>query len=150
MEKEKSPALPRNITGTLDGKLGASLFQQTLGSLRMPNKSQASPIEVVQSFYIEADPQNPLESMLMSQLLAAHTHAMGLLRKAQTSMSTETEVMYTKLSERLMRTFANGLETLGKVQRGGTQSVKVEHVHVNAGGQAVVGNINNGGGRERS
>ena len=33
------------------------------------------------------------------------------------------------------------MELLAKIRRGGEQTVRVEHVHVHAGGQAVVGNV---------
>jgi hypothetical protein len=44
------------------------------------------------------------------------------------------------------------IEALAKLRRGGEQTVRVEHVHVYPGGQAVVGNVTTqpggGGGRE--
>jgi hypothetical protein len=42
----------------------------------------------------------------------------------------------------LLRTFAVQTEALVKQRRGGEQTVRVEHVHVHAGGQAVVGIVN--------
>lgn len=33
------------------------------------------------------------------------------------------------------------METLNKMRRGGEQHVRVEHVHVHQGGQAIVGNV---------
>ena len=40
-----------------------------------------------------------------------------------------------------MRTFATQMETLKRYRTGGQQTVKVEHVHVHEGGQAIVGNV---------
>ena len=37
------------------------------------------------------------------------------------------------------------METLKRYRTGGTQKVTVEHVTVNAGGQAIVGNVAAGG-----
>ena len=37
---------------------------------------------------------------------------------------------------------ATQVEALAKLRRGGTQKVRVEHVHVYPGGQAIVGNVN--------
>src|SRR3712207_9415284 len=42
------------------------------------------------------------------------------------------------------RTFVQQVETLAKLRRGGEQKVTVEHVHVHAGGQAVVGAVTSG------
>jgi hypothetical protein len=35
----------------------------------------------------------------------------------------------------------NLVEALAKLRRGGEQTVRVEHVHVHEGGQAIVGNV---------
>lgn len=37
---------------------------------------------------------------------------------------------------KLLKVFAGHLELLAKLKRGGEQTVRVEHVHVHAGGQA--------------
>ena len=47
---------------------------------------------------------------------------------------------------KLMRTFAAQIEALKRHRSAGEQNVVVKHVHVYPGGQAVVGNVNTGGG----
>jgi hypothetical protein len=47
---------------------------------------------------------------------------------------------------KLMRTFTAQMEALRKYRTGGEQKVTVQHVHVNDGGQAVVGNVSHKGG----
>jgi integrase len=42
---------------------------------------------------------------------------------------------------RLMRTYALQMEVLRRLRVGGQQFVRVEHVHVNDGGQALIGNV---------
>jgi hypothetical protein len=42
---------------------------------------------------------------------------------------------------RLLRAYATQVETLRRLRNGGSQFVRVEHVHVNEGGQAVIGNV---------
>jgi hypothetical protein len=46
---------------------------------------------------------------------------------------------------KLCRTFAVLVETLKRYRSGGEQTVRVEHVTVNEGGQAIVGNVSHGG-----
>ena len=41
--------------------------------------------------------------------------------------------------------FAQQVEALDKHRRKGQQTVFVEHVHINDGGQAIVGSVSNGG-----
>ena len=45
------------------------------------------------------------------------------------------------LAIKLSRTFTMQIEALAKLRRGGEQTVRVEHVHVHNGGQAIVGNV---------
>jgi hypothetical protein len=42
---------------------------------------------------------------------------------------------------RLMKAYATQVEVLRRLRSGGQQFVRVEHVHVNDGGQAVIGNV---------
>ena len=45
------------------------------------------------------------------------------------------------------RTFTMQVEALARKRRKGEQNIKVKHVHVYAGGQAIVGNVSHRGGR---
>jgi len=38
------------------------------------------------------------------------------------------------------------MEALNKYRTGGKQTIQVQHVNVNEGGQAIVGNVNKGAG----
>ena len=42
---------------------------------------------------------------------------------------------------RLLKAYAMQVEILRRMRTGGQQFVRVEHVHVNDGGQAVIGNV---------
>ena len=50
---------------------------------------------------------------------------------------------------RLLRAYATQAEALRRLRNGGSQTVRVEHVHVNEGGQAVIGNVNSNPGSSR-
>ena len=45
---------------------------------------------------------------------------------------------------RLLRAYATQVETLRRLRNGNFQIVRVEHVHVNEGGQAIIGNVRSG------
>jgi hypothetical protein len=49
--------------------------------------------------------------------------------------------MFASAAARLMNTFAMQVEVFRRLRNGGHQYVRVEHVHVNDGGQAVIGNV---------
>jgi hypothetical protein len=48
-------------------------------------------------------------------------------------------------ASKLLRAYATQVEALRRLRNGGSQFVRVEHVHVADGGQAVVGVVNTGG-----
>lgn len=137
-------SLSTNAMGTHDIELAASLLNQTSRSLGPDAAHDRNRAEVSLKLFEELQPNDLIESMLMSQLVACHTHCLGMFTNATKSFCEDSQLKYLKLSERLMRTFTASIEALDKHRRGGQQSVVVEHVHVNAGGQAIVGAINQG------
>jgi len=90
-------------------------------------------------------PRDQLEAMLAAQMAAVHKatlSAAGLLAKSDTVVKYDSAE---RSLNKLARTFAAQLEALDKHRRGGQQTVKVEHVYVAPGGQAIVGNVTHGG-----
>ena len=51
------------------------------------------------------------------------------------------------LTNKFMRTYTMQVEALTRKRCKGEQNIKVKHVHVYAGGQAIVGNVSHRGGR---
>ena len=51
------------------------------------------------------------------------------------------------LTNKFMRTYTMQVEALARKRRKGDQKITVKHVHVHAGGQAIVGNVRHRGGR---
>ena len=87
------------------------------------------------------NPKDQLETMLASQMAAVHCATMKMasrLARAENVFQRD----HAELSlNRFFRTFAAQLEALKKYRSTGQQTVKVEHVHVNEGGQAIIGTI---------
>jgi hypothetical protein len=78
--------------------------------------------------------------MIAAQLLASHNAAMDCYRRAILSEQTiEARGENLGQANKLSRTFSTLLEALNRHRGKGQQKVTVEHVHVHAGGQAVVG-----------
>ena len=92
-------------------------------------------------------PKDELEGMMAAQLLAAHNAAMECYRRAMLGDQTlEGRRENLAQANKLSRTYAMLLEALNRHRGKGQQKVTVEHVHVHAGGQAVVGVVEPGGG----
>lgn len=86
-------------------------------------------------------PENEVEGMLAVQMATTHQAAMQALGKACQTNMPEVAETFGNLANKLMRTYTQQVETLAKLRRGGEQTVRVEHVHVYEGGQAIVGNV---------
>src|SRR5215213_6589152 len=97
---------------------------------------------------IGAKPQDELEGMLVSQMIACHSASMEAFRRAMHSeQSFEVRQAQLGAAGKLSRTYATLLEALSRHRgKGQPQVVRVERVTVEAGGQAIVGAVTQGGG----
>jgi hypothetical protein len=87
-------------------------------------------------------PKDEIEGALAVQMACTHTAAMAVLAKLEGAFTSEQRVIaFGSAAARLMRAFATQVEVLRRLRNGGQQFVRVEHVHVNDGGQAVIGNV---------
>jgi hypothetical protein len=89
-----------------------------------------------------AAPKDEIEAALAVQMACTHTAAMGVLAKLDVAFATERRVAaFGSAAARLLRAYAMQVEVLRRLRTGGQQFVRVEHVYVNDGGQAVIGNV---------
>ena len=84
---------------------------------------------------------NTAEKLIAHEIALAHKVAMQQANLAQIERDPAISIKRLQVSARMMTTAQEGLITLQKLKSTGPQSVTVQHVHVNDGGQAVVGNI---------
>ena len=93
------------------------------------------------------NPQDELEGALAAQMVAIHYASLEMMRRAmhenQTVEGTNEAI---NRAVKLSRTFALQMEVLQKYRTKGQQMIQVQHVQVNEGGQAIVGNVKTGGG----
>jgi hypothetical protein len=95
-------------------------------------------------------PRDQLEAMLAAQMAAVHMATMTFARRLAHVETIPQQDSAERAFNKLARTFASQLEALNRHRGKGQQKVIVEHVHVHAGGQAVVGTIETPGGGDRS
>ena len=70
--------------------------------------------------------------------------ALAILAKLDVAFADERRIAaFGSAAARLMRAYAGQVEVLRRLRSGGQQFVRIEHVHVNDGGQAVIGNLKN-------
>ena len=103
------------------------------------NRSQPHNIFEAMAALTGIGPRDEIEAMLATQMVATHVAAIKALKQLKGSVNTTQQDSNGNLAVKLLRTFTMQLEALQRYRGKGQQKVTVEHVHVNAGGQAIVG-----------
>lgn len=95
--------------------------------------------------YESLEPADGAEGMLAMQMVGTHDAALDCLRRAVLPNQTFAgRDMALKHAHKLMTLYTQQLATLNKHRGKGQQKVTVEHVNVEPGGQAIVGNVQHG------
>lgn len=90
-------------------------------------------------------PRDPVEAMLAAQMAAVHASTMTFARRLAHVDNLPQQDSAERAFNKLARTFAMQVEALKRHRSGGEQRMRIEHVTVNEGGQAIVGNVSAGG-----
>ncbi|ARQ08609.1 hypothetical protein NXC12_CH00518 [Rhizobium etli] len=122
--------------------------QMVILSASNGNKVDQHELSLLTETVMGISPKDHVEMMLATQMAAVHLMSMNMAAKARRATTLPQHDSYTKQTNQLMRTFAAQAEALKRYRTGGKQVVKVKHVHVHEGGQAIVGNVTKGGGGE--
>lgn len=91
------------------------------------------------------EPRDQLEAMLAAQMAATHVQVMTFARRLNHVDNIPQQDSAERAFNKLARTFTAQVEALKRYRSAGEQTVRVEHVTVNEGGQAIVGNVTTGG-----
>jgi hypothetical protein len=114
-----------------------------LGLVRQ--KGEEAPARDAADFAFEAfiglTPNGPGEIMLCQQMVASYEMAMAMLTRCKQADHMSQMQEYGLMGVKMMGAYERLFQTLMKSRRP-QQTVRVEHVHVYEGGQAVVGNVN--------
>lgn len=132
----------KTTVGTHNMALGNHLLGLALHATQTENRKSPEHINGLVSLFTESKVSSPLEAMLVNQMASLHANAMRLMATAIENNTVSTSNAMYAQANKLMRSFALHVEAYEKLKRGGQQRIKVDHVHVHEGGQAIVGNIN--------
>lgn len=87
-------------------------------------------------------PQNPMEGLFAAQMTTAYNLAMEFSRRAmKAEQSAESLERNINQATKMMKAFTAQAEALQKLRNKGQQKITVQHVQVNQGGQAVIGDV---------
>jgi len=95
------------------------------------------------------NPEDAAETLLLAQMAAIHQATMMMARRLNHVENIPQQDAAERALNKLGRTFAAQMDTLKRYRTKGQQTVRVERVTVNEGGQAIVGDVQHGGAGRR-
>lgn len=150
--EDEKPRLKR-VGGSQSDKWNNVIANQTVQALWVNSSDQDSldqQLTATVAALAGIAPKDELEGMMAAQLVAAHNASMECYRRAMLPDQTfDRRRENLNQANKLSRTWATLVDALNKHRGKGQQKVTVEHVHVHAGGQAVVGTIEHPGGGDQ-
>ena len=133
----------KDAFGTASSAFVDASLHQLIAAARLPGGG-ISEIAVNASLaFIEgANPVDEIECALVIQMACTNTAALAVLGRLGGAHGPDRNVAaMASAAARLLRAYVAQVEALRRLRNGGSQFVRVEHVHVNEGGQAVIGNV---------
>jgi hypothetical protein len=137
----------KDALGTLSPDFVRASLLQLQSAARSPYGTiSETAINAALAMIEAATPRDEIEGALAIQMACNHTAAMSVLAKMDSGFGTERRIAaFGSTAARLMRTFTMQVEVLRRLRNGSQQYVRVEHVHISDGGQAIIGNVKKGG-----
>ncbi|MGJ0487007.1 MAG: hypothetical protein ACR65R_21070 [Methylomicrobium sp.] len=134
---------PKLTLGTTELDFTNGIVNQLIDSRRHTDQED---MDFLLSMIEGIQPMDRLEMMLAAQMVMVHNATMTLARRlAQVEMLSQQDSAERALNK-LARTFTLQIEALKRYRSTGEQKVTVQHVTINDGGQAVIGDFTTGAG----
>ena len=143
-------AIFKGIGGSAVSEFNYQIAHAVLGTAWLPKEipedTQDNTLMMAISGLRAFKAADEIEGMIAAQAMAMHFSAMECSRRAMIpEQSFEVAQGYRKAAANMSRTFTELLSALDRKRgKGGQQKVTVEHVHVHAGGKAIVGAVGPG------
>ena len=132
--------------GTTNGHFSEALLSQLANVAAHGQTVKADDLNGVFAMVQGIAPKDETEAMLAAQMVAIHNATMTAARRLNHVDNIPQQDSASNMLNKLARTFATQIEALKKYRSTGEQSIRVQHVTVNDGGQAIVGTVQTGGG----
>lgn len=123
------------IFGSVDTDFVGALLSQSLAQ-----GSSSTDVGLVPVLK-DVGPRDQLESMLIAHMVSVHNTMMKVSRMLTECSDPHLLEVFLRHMNNLSRTYTGQLDALKRYRMNASQSVSVESVTVNAGGQAIVGNV---------
>jgi len=138
-------ATVRRLFGTDDARQGEALLTQALHALAPEVRNDLESAYLVGAIIADIEPRDAIERLLATQMAAAHMALIRAHKWLAGAQSLPQADAHTNAVARLAKVFTAQVEALRRHRNGGSQTVRVEHVTVEAGAQAIIGAVAPGG-----
>ncbi len=135
----------RDVFGVDEPVAADVLLQDLIKALQSGAREDLLNINGALALVREMKPRGSVEALLAVQIAVAHFHTIRQLRMSSHSGCAPYAIERTKFVLKFMDMTGRLTSRFQKLRQGGKQTVTVEHVTVQAGGAAMVGNIDAGG-----
>lgn len=132
--------------GDLDQAALTGLLTQLLNAVTKGQNLDGGTVNAALALAQGIAPRDTVEAMLAAQMVAIHDLTMNMARRLNNIETVPQQDSASNALNKLARTFAAQVEALNRHRGKGQQAIRVEHVTVNAGGRAIVGNVTPGAG----
>jgi len=105
-----------------------------------PEKTNERIVDALR-LYESLEPQDAIEAMLCEQMVGNTLAINACLQRAGSCQHIDNSTKFLKSAAQLQGQFIKQIAAIDKHRGRNHQKVVVEHVHVEAGGQAIVGNV---------
>lgn len=129
--------------GTSSSDFVNATLLQLQSAARLPNGGISEiAMNAALSFVENTKPQSELEAALVIQMACTHAAGMAVLSRLGGAHGGDRHVAsMAAAASRLLRAYALQLETLRRWRNGGSQYMRIEHIHIEPSAQAVIGNF---------
>lgn len=129
--------------GTTSSDFVNATLIQIQNASRMPSGGiSESSVNAVLAFIEGAEPKNEMEAALAIQMACTHAVTMAVLSRVGGGSGGDRHVaLMAAAGARLLRAFATQVEAMRRLRNGSSQYMRIEHVHLVSGAQAVIGNV---------
>ena len=140
-DQDVGAGLLMQALGTADNDFIDGLLHQLADASSKGRRVDESRLNFMLAVIKGTNPKDQLEAMLAAQMAAIHVATMRFARQLTGAENLEQQDSAESALNKLSRTFTTQMEALKRYRSGGEQKVTVQHVSVNEGGQAIVGNV---------
>jgi hypothetical protein len=134
-------------TGSTSPKYSGMLLAQTISATFKNKQDPEFIMKATTDALLAMNPADTYEGMLCTRLVALHGQYMHFMDRVANPEQSEKGIdLNINRAARLMRVYNETFDALCKYRRKGEQKFIVQHVNVQSGGQAIVGDVHAGGG----